>query len=210
MITTIGRHRVRHGNVMDGLDDLLRGEKATIFYSDPPWGQGNLNYWSTINKRMAGEQVQQPALTAFLHQIAALAARHTTHVVMIEYGIQWEHQLKAVTDEHALRHLGTATTQYATGGKLRPLHLHAFAPPGSTFTLPPDYLGSLEGTHGYATTRAVIGALTRAGLTGILLDPCCGLGLQARAAVEHGLTFRGNELNAARLAKTIIRLKADQ
>lgn len=209
MIQDIGPHRVKHGNVMDGLDDLMRGEKATIFYSDPPWGEGNLRYWATANRKATGADVQQPPLAAFLHQILSLATKHTTHVALIEYGIRWEAQLKTLAAEHGLQHLGMTTTRYATGGRFMPLHFHAFRPPGSTFTLPTGYLDSMTDTHSYASTRTAITGLVAAGLTGILLDPCCGLGLQARACVETGLTFRGNELNATRLASTIKRLKAD-
>lgn len=39
--------------------------------------------------------------------------------------------------------------------------------------------------------------------SGIVLDPCCGKGYTARAAVAHGLTFRGNELNPERAAVTV-------
>jgi hypothetical protein len=38
---------------------------------------------------------------------------------------------------------------------------------------------------------------------GIVFDPCCGMGYTARAAVAAGMRFRGNELNAKRLQKTI-------
>ena len=36
----------------------------------------------------------------------------------------------------------------------------------------------------------------------VVLDPCCGTGLTARACLRLGLTFYGNELNAARARKT--------
>ena len=52
MITEIKNHRVRHGNIMDGIDDLMVGNQADFIYSDPPWGQGNLRYWQTMNKKM--------------------------------------------------------------------------------------------------------------------------------------------------------------
>jgi 16S rRNA G966 N2-methylase RsmD len=51
MITDIGIHRVQHGDIMNGLDELMEGDKADFIYSDPPWGQGNLTYWQTMNKK---------------------------------------------------------------------------------------------------------------------------------------------------------------
>jgi DNA modification methylase len=37
----------------------------------------------------------------------------------------------------------------------------------------------------------------------IVLDPCCGMGYTARAAVANKMRFRGNEFNSKRLQKTI-------
>jgi predicted methyltransferase len=44
---------------------------------------------------------------------------------------------------------------------------------------------------------------------GIVLDPMCGMGYTAQAAIKYGLAFRGNELNSVRLQKTIDRLHRD-
>ena len=41
----------------------------------------------------------------------------------------------------------------------------------------------------------------------VVLDPMCGMGYTAQATAGMGLTFRGNELNATRLRKTIDRLQ---
>ena len=38
-IIQIGRHRVRHGDMFDDLSELFGGDKADMFYSDPPWGE---------------------------------------------------------------------------------------------------------------------------------------------------------------------------
>jgi len=42
---------------------------------------------------------------------------------------------------------------------------------------------------------------------GICLDPMCGMGFTAQAAVNRGMRFFGNELNLKRLEKTKVRLK---
>ena len=41
----------------------------------------------------------------------------------------------------------------------------------------------------------------------IVLDPCCGMGYSAQAALDYGFSFRGNELNRKRLDKTLARFK---
>ena len=51
-IINVGNHRVRHGDIMEGIDSLMEGQKADFIYSDPPWGQGNITYWQTMNVKM--------------------------------------------------------------------------------------------------------------------------------------------------------------
>ena len=38
---------------------LLKGEKARIFYSDPPWSDGNLKYWNTMRNKMSGTKEEK-------------------------------------------------------------------------------------------------------------------------------------------------------
>jgi hypothetical protein len=33
----------------DDLDDLFQGAKADVLYTDPPWGEGSLKFWRTLN-----------------------------------------------------------------------------------------------------------------------------------------------------------------
>tara|TARA_R110000737_G_scaffold166014_1_gene193262 strand:+ start:891 stop:1076 length:186 start_codon:yes stop_codon:yes gene_type:complete len=53
MIYKIGEHTVRHGDIHNEIEinELTQNIKANIFYSDPPWGSGNLKYWDTMNKK---------------------------------------------------------------------------------------------------------------------------------------------------------------
>ena len=52
MITNVKNHKVKNGNIMSGIEDLMLDNKADFIYSDPPWGQGNLRYWQTMNFKM--------------------------------------------------------------------------------------------------------------------------------------------------------------
>jgi predicted methyltransferase len=42
-----------------------------------------------------------------------------------------------------------------------------------------------------------------------ILDPCCGMGYTAQIAIDNGMYFYGNELNAKRLQKTINRFNGN-
>jgi hypothetical protein len=203
MITTIDSHKVRCGNVMDGIDNLMDGEKADIFYSDPPWGQGNLNYWRTINERHTGRQTQSIPLPDFLDQIFNTAMRHTSGPVFIEYGIKWKEPLIAKALELGLRYNGTADIKYRSGNKMLPHQLHIFST--TMILLKKGYLESLNGMTGIECLKKAIEPFIVPG--GIILDPCCGLGMTAQLAKASGMRFRGNELNPKRLSQAILKLK---
>lgn len=87
------------------------------------------------------------------------------------------------------------------------MDVHVFIVADSGRVLPSEeyYAGIAATKGGIKTCEAVVGPLATPG--GILLDPLCGMGLQARTALKFGMRFRGNELNEVRLAKTIMHLE---
>ena len=202
MIRDIGIHRVRCGNVMENLDELFNGAKANLFYSDPPWGQGNLRYWQTMNTKMNGAAPLDIDLQEFLHRIFDVAVKYTTDdaVIFIEYGVQWNEHLKDIAKEHGLVHSGQVEMLYSS--ESRPLILNIFGK--KPVELPDGYLDSLYHTSGYKSVKTAITPFVKDGMT--ICDPCCGLGNTAHFAVDSGCRFIGNEINAKRLEKTIARL----
>lgn len=202
MITNIGQHRVRCGNVMDGIEKLMQGETADIFYSDPPWGQGNINYWQTINKRHTGMETKETPFPDFLEKIFATAVKHTIGPVFIEYGIKWKESLIQKALDMGLTYHGTADIKYKSGNKMLPHHLHIFST--TAILISKGYLESLTGMTGIECLKKAIAPYVIPG--GIILDPCCGLGMTAQLAISTGMRFRGNELNAKRLHTTIQKL----
>ena len=204
-ITQISLHRVLHGNVMDGIADLMGDDKAAIMYCDPPWGPGNLKYWATINRKMTGLEVEQPPLEEFLSAIFNIATQYVEHYLLIEYGLRWSDELIITGEAAGFEHLELIPVHYRTGKDKRPLHLHLFGVNGATHP-GSKYKGAVQNTHGYETVQRAIGGLASLSQLGpglIVLDPCCGMGYTARAALEFRLRFRGNEFNEARLQKTI-------
>ena len=207
MITDIGPHRVRHGNVMDtdGITELMMNSPADLMYSDPPWGQGNLNYWSTMNTKMTGApRVEQPNLEAFMNQLFTLAKQFCRGALLIEYGVKWKDELIQHAEQYGFAHVGFAEPVY--GSEDRPLHLHVFVPPNTQKIPGPSYFESLRGTKGLLTVMTAVRPFAAPG--NVILDPCCGMGYTAEAAKRFGMHFRGNELNEKRLAKTIARLRS--
>lgn len=207
MITQIGKHRVQHGDVTKGIDRLMAGDKADIIYSDPPWGGGNIKYWATMNRKMTGQWVEPSPLEEFLEAIFGIIQKYAAGYVAIEYGVRWRGDIQERAAAIGLQPLEVIGVVYDS--KNLPLDLHLFSVDGSP--LPPGYADSVAGTKGYECVRRAFGPLADVALArnpeAIALDPCCGMGYTAQASKDFGLAFRGNELNAARLQKTIDRLR---
>jgi hypothetical protein len=204
MITIIGEHKVRHGDIMDGIADLMGNEKADIFYSDPPWGEGNLKYWQTMNVKMNPDAIKkQVDLDLFLNKVFETAATFAKGVIFIEYGLRWDDLILRKANMFGLKHAYAIETFYGSGKKLLPLHLHILHR-SKQMTIPDEYIQEVQLTHGYETLKTAVAPFIVKG--GIVLDPCCGMGYSAQIAIDNGMRFRGNELNKARLLKTINRL----
>ena len=48
----IGNHLVESKDIFDlAVDAMLAGVEAKVFYCDPPWGDGSVKYWNTMNRK---------------------------------------------------------------------------------------------------------------------------------------------------------------
>jgi len=202
-IKNIGIHRVMHSDLMlADFDELMQGEMVDVMYSDPPWGVGNLKYWQTMNKKMTGANPNDVNLDSFLDKIFSIAEKYVKEHIFIEYGEKWHDEIKALAKKHNLVDNGTIKLRYQGGGKLRPLDLHLFGK--RKINISESYIKSVTDTYGYNTLVQVMKPFAGKGKT--IIDPCCGMGYTAQIAIDNGMKFIGNELNEARLNKTIKRL----
>jgi hypothetical protein len=203
MIQTIGPHRIQTGSIMNGLSELMGGQKADVFYCDPPWGAGTLKAFETLNHKY-GEKAGSVQLNDFLVTLFALAVTHTRGPIFIEYGLKWKESVIAAAVAQGLQSVATAVCSYKSGSRVLPHHLHVFAMPECEY--PKLDLTAFQALSNPADlTEAVLKQVARPGQ--IVLDPCCGLGSTAIAAKRLGMVFYGNELTAKRLEATAKRLK---
>ena len=189
-VCTIGMHRIAQGDVQLGaVADVMGIDRATVVYSDPPWGEGNLRYWRTA----AGDP-QRPRWGDFRGQWCAsvAAAIEPGASVFVEMGERWAEDFAANLAAVGIVVTRRWTVQY--GHPSRP-NVLLYAGPLLLADFDPSAL------NGPALPRACVAAVARPG--GIVLDPCCGKGYTARAAVAAGMHFRGVELNAKRLDVTM-------
>jgi len=205
MITTIGPHRVQHGNVMDGIDALMDGKKADLVYTDPPWGQGLVRYWQTKNKKDTGAEPPDLHHADLLNKLFSIAAEISKGTVIVEYGMKWRDEIALTGLKHGLKHRGCVMAHYRSGSKIRPCDIHLFSDHDDC-VLTPAFAEGMEGLCDYPVVDWCFQNF--APKEGIVVDPMCGLGSTAKAALDYGLTFYGNEFNSKRLEKTIAMLEA--
>ena len=205
MITEIGRHRVQCQDVMMGIDNLMRGEIADFVYSDPPWGQGNLTYWQTINKRHTGREPKTIDYGKFLPHYFQMVAKYCRDLIVIEYGIGWRNDVIHNAEKAGFKHGGVATGFYKAGANMLPLDFHIFSKSGN-YHVTQEFIDICSDNAGQAVVHKIFAMLCPKDAK-IILDPMCGMGYTAQAAIDAGYAFRGNELNEKRLSKTIARLQ---
>tara|TARA_Y100001937_G_scaffold44729_1_gene62898 strand:- start:240 stop:875 length:636 start_codon:yes stop_codon:yes gene_type:complete len=208
VFTKIGNHVVKHGDICDGIEDLMGVDQADFIYTDPPWGQGTLSYWQTKNvKDNGGPDVVEKRPHKHLEFLATffnILVKHGKGPVIVEYGEAWKEEVLSAATQAGLSYNETYRSFYKSGAYLRPLHIHFF-----NIHTEQDWQVVRE-TCQHQRGQALVSALFEmfCPQNGIVLDPMCGMGFSAVAAVKRGCSFRGNELNKTRLAKTITKLKA--
>lgn len=203
-----GAHRVTLGDVTHGIDALMRADVADVMYCDPPTGDGAIKLWARLNTKNTGQVTTPAPLPVFLDVIFGIASTYVSRYLLIEFGPRWRAEITHRGSAAGFTPRSIIPIRYRGNGRILPFDLHVFTKGAQP--LPLGYAEGVAGTMGYATLqnaiRPLAGLLRAAGGIPIILDPCCGLGFTAQAAIDFGMAFRGNELNSTRLAKTIARL----
>lgn len=201
-IRSFGPHIVSNASVdHPQVDDLFAdGRKAKIYYSDPPWGEGNTKYWATMATKNTGQTIPSIGYEALINRIMGLIKTHVYGQVFIETGLRWEEDTIQRMKAIGLSNIETARLLYNGGGKKLENVIIFGSFDGSV-----GDLKRVAGMTGQKVAELAVAPFAEPGA--ILFDGCCGMGYSAAAAIAHGMEFRGNELNAVRLEKTIARLE---
>ena len=186
MIYEFGKHRVKHGSITLGIDDLMGSDKAHIIYSDPPWGQGNISFWQTLNKKDNGAEKQTILYDDFLEMIFSAYGKFSENILFVEYGVRWRADIQERAQRHGFTPIEIIGLEYKGGATMLTLDLHVFAK--QAFALPAGYVDRVSGTSGYKTLQADVPPFAAPGK--ILLDPMCGMGYSAQIAIDTGMSFR--------------------
>jgi len=167
----------------------LAGERASVVYSDPPWGEGNLKYWRTHNGQ-CGHPVSWERFLETIADVLRVAIAPNGHI-FLEMGCRWADELSRKMSSAGFPERARWTCLYGPAAKPLPNVLW-YSGPGVSC--------NPSGLRGEPMTRHVIGSVATPGA--LVYDPCCGKGMTARCAVRAGMRFVGTELNPKRAAVT--------
>ena len=205
MITEVGIHKVQHANIMDGIENLMGNDLADFIYSDPPWGQGNLRYWQTMNKKMTGAEKIDIDYRNFLTRYFEIIQKYAKDRIILEYGCKWRNDIIEFAQSFEFFYHGTRTCFYQSGKRHLPCDLHFLSKSGDVNK---NEIPSDEDIKDLRDLNLIqmLWEMYAPQDCKIVLDPMCGMGFSAEMSLRWGAAFRGNELNSARLEKTIKRL----
>ena len=191
----IGKHRVTQGSMTGPQVETLFNERdrVHILYSDLPWGDSMLKQFATSTFKATGVRPAQPTYAELLKRLHDLIKTYVSGHVFIETSVK----LGAETADAIAPALGgnvqVIPTKY--GPDLSAVLLYGTRPG----VFPKGF--SVDGLKGLPMVKACLAPFVIP--DALVFDPCCGAGYTAKASAFHGMRFRGNELNPARLKKTM-------
>jgi hypothetical protein len=192
---SFGPHRLRLGSIMD--HELL-DRQAEILFSDPPWSDGMLKAFATITARHTGRVPKQPTFARLADRFADVIDSCVTRWVFIECSTRTIDVMSfAILRRIPSFRLRVVEFTYGRRGQ------KAAMIQGGLWDWPP--VVDLAGARGVEIRRRCLAPVAvsfrqTSGRGARVLDPCCGSGLVARAALPLGMMFIGNELNPSRHA----------
>ena len=193
----IGPHRLTNASVDDSVvRQMLTGSEVSILYCDPPWGEGMAKYFKTLAERMTGTETRQITCKEILENILDLAVKNVRGHVFIEYGCRWEAELVGMC-KACLFNVRVFRRAYHSGSRPLPQIL-VYGGTSSEWRYPAE--DPVESDNAVNEIISIMRPVAQSGA--VVLDPCCGMGNTAKAAVALGMRFFGNEFNMARLEKT--------
>lgn len=194
-IKTLGSHKISCASIESPVvDKMLQGTKAKLLYSDPPWGDGNLKYWVTMNKKMTGNEFSPLSYRQLLDRIYEIIDKYVEGHIMIETGPRW---VDALLADLGAKYFNARSIKLEYSGGLPCFLVYASTSPDVNYT------GVPVNKTGQKVVSELVGAVTNPG--DVVIDPCCGMGYTAQACLNSGALFRGNEFNVKRIEKTIKR-----
>jgi len=204
----ISNHILTQGNISNNQLDLAIAQNypngIDFCYTDPPWGNGNLKFWDTVNKKMNNVEIVQIDQEALENRVVQLICTNVKNYAFIVYGVR---EAKSLMQKLRLQpkvvDIQYIEKKYKSGAKW--LKNCVIAVTLSNNVPKEDWVTLLTNKNGRDGLRVVLDKFK--GKYQSCLDAFIGQGFYLETLHEYGFHVIGNELNALRLEKAISRLK---
>lgn len=189
----IGRHYFMCGDLMStNLDKLMEGGQVDVYFTDPPWNQGN----ATTFRRKAGFVEDTVDFSAFMNKKADIIDKYARDVVYVEFGLQHMDDFRFMLESRGFNTTNFWDVVYYNknpcvlwrGSRLssKPIDLDVTGMDDTEF---PYAVFEYESKNNKNKTSA---------------DMCLGwMGLTARASEKYNFTCYAMELNPRRLSLVV-------
>lgn len=200
-------HVLTHGNIKDSQLDAAIKENypngIDFCYTDPPWGNSNLKYWETMNKKMNGQSTDQIDQLLLENRVVRLICDNVRKYAFIVYGVhQAESLMNIIKEQKEVTDVQYIEKKYKSGNKWLKNCVIAITLNNAE---PIDWSALLVNQDEQKGLHVVCKALV--GKYNSCMDIFIGQGFYLEILHKYGFKVIGNELNQSRLNKAVARLK---
>lgn len=193
MLELEGGHRLKHGDFIRGIDDLMNGEKADIVFVDGPWSDKGLRYWES----RPGAFKTGHTIDIFHYAMFETALRYGKGVFICSTGIEPRHTKFYARNKPYPNEMKFESLYVWDGHKPYKKNYHVF----TMDKLSIDKVKAvLDGVNTYDGIEGIIRPF--AVEDGIVLDFCCGSGRTAKAVKALNMRLYGCDINKFSLEQT--------
>lgn len=196
-------------SIMLGEADLMQDTYGVIpdrsidlYYTDPPWNDGNVKMFYTYLKKATGRQPSPPKVSELIDQVLRVAELKLSAngVLVLETTVHEKNAIfTAIANHSGLRDLGGYQNIYTMGGHSRPYECRVIVRRSNNTAY--SFQG---GKSGFDFLRTTIDTLK----PNSFLDTSAGFGLIVGEAIKKSIPkIYGFELNPVRLNRAIEKAK---
>jgi hypothetical protein len=200
------KHKITNENITSHLveENIKRNypNGVDICYTDPPWGNGNLSYWKTINKKMTSAESDLISQEEMEDRISYLITKYVKTYAFIVYGKREAESLTNKLKKYPnVKDVQYIKKRYQSGSKWLEncvLCVTLNDAPVKSF----QYLENQDGLKGLEIVCKEF-----QGVATSVLELFVGVGFYLKVLDKYGFEVVGNELNGARLSKALDKVK---
>jgi hypothetical protein len=204
-VINIKTHSFTNLNIIDPRIDLNLKEKypngIDLCYTDPPWGNGNLSYWKTINKKMTGSDSDLISQEELEDRIVQLICGNVKKYAFIIYGVrEAESLMKKFKGNNRVSNIQYIEKKYKSGSKWLKNCLIVITFSGNDVL---DF-SNLKDSDGISCLKYVLGYFKNSSKS--ILELFIGVGFYLKYFDSYGYDVIGNELNLGRLTTAVSKI----